>query len=398
MENLTYLESHPWLTFELNLKKLDFEIWQLLGEARSKCEHIAGAPLLPEVAAQMHTVALSRGIHGTTSIEGNTLSESQVEARIRGGLELPKSQEYLGKEIDNVLAVANDIAADVVAGKDVQLSVDGILGYNGRLLEGLPLKDEVVPGELRQHSVTVGISYYRGAPAKELRELLEKLVTWLNGMQAPESNPELVFPIAILKAIMAHLYIAWIHPFGDGNGRTARMIELQLLTRAGLPTPAAHLLSNHYNLTRDVYLTELDKTSRQEGHPIEGFIKYALEGFVDQLREQIDYIRAHQHMVLWEKLVHDRFKNEETPAKRRQRHLILDMPHHPVARNALREVSTRVAREFGNSSSKTLTRDINELMKKGLLKKTPEGYVANHAITAAFLPARLESEINGTSS
>ena len=51
----------------------------------------------------------------------------------------------------------------------------------------------------------------------------------------------------IIKAIVAHLYIAWIHPFGDGNGRTARLLELQILLNSNIPTPAAHLLSNHYN-------------------------------------------------------------------------------------------------------------------------------------------------------
>ncbi len=30
---------------------------------------------------------------------------------------------------------------------------------------------------------------------------------------------------AILRAVLAHLYIAWIHPFGDGNGRTARLAK-----------------------------------------------------------------------------------------------------------------------------------------------------------------------------
>jgi Fic family protein len=60
--------------------------------------------------------------------------------------------------------------------------------------------------------------------------------------------------MALMKAILTHLYIAWIHPFGDGNGRTARLAELQILLAAGMPMPASHLLSNHYNTTRtDLY-------------------------------------------------------------------------------------------------------------------------------------------------
>jgi hypothetical protein len=72
---------------------------------------------------------------------------------------------------------------------------------------------------------------------------------------------------AILKAMVAHLYLAWTHPFGDGNGRTARLIEFHILLSAGVPSPAAHLFSNHYNQTRAEYYRQLDRASKSGGHP-----------------------------------------------------------------------------------------------------------------------------------
>lgn len=388
----SYLESHPWLTFVLNLKHLGYRTWLLLGEADSKCSHLAGAPLMPKVASDMHMIYLSKGIHGTTSIEGNTLTETEVRQRIEGDLPLPRSREYLGTEIDAVLALCNELATEVANGRSPGLTVERIHEFNRRLLEGQPKKEDVIPGKTRTHSVTVGISSYRGAPAEDCDFLLGKMVDWLNDMQAPADQPELRFPLAVLKAILAHLYIAWIHPFGDGNGRTARLIEFHLMIEAGAPTPAAHLLSNHYNRTRDAYLVELDRTSRAAGYPVEGFILYALQGFVDELREQINVVRAHQKEVMWQKIVHDFYRNEDTPAKRRQRHLILDMPGgKPVPRAKLREVSARVAGEYAGSGNKTLTRDVNELAKRGLLIKNGNSYLANRQIVDAFLPARIEN-------
>ena len=79
-----------------------------------------------------------------------------------------------------------------------------------------------------------------------------------------------------MKAVVAHLYIAWIHPFGDGNGRTARLLELQILLGAGFPVPTCQLLSNHYNQTRTEYYRELDLASHRRS-PTE-FLVYALEG------------------------------------------------------------------------------------------------------------------------
>lgn len=385
--------SHPWLSFKLDLNRdIDHEGWLMLGEITSKCRHISGAPISPEVAREMHLLYLSKGIHGTTSIEGNTLSEDEVKGRIEGNLELPASREYLGTEIDNIVRVCGDLAEELHAGTAAPLTVERIKTFNRRILDGLPLREGVVPGELRDHSVTVGIGSYRGAPAQDCEELLTVMVDWLNNLEAPDDQPDLRFPLAILKAILAHLYIAWIHPFGDGNGRTARLIEFQLMIGAGAPSPAAHLLSNHYNLTRDPYLIELDKTSRAEGFPIRGFIKYALRGLVDQLREQIGTIQDHQHLVMWEKFVHDSYRDEETPAKRRQRHLVLDMPRGVVLRKDLRTVSIRVAQEYANTGPKTLTRDINELLRRNLIRRSAKGLIANTDIVAAFLPLSLSDE------
>lgn len=382
-----YEQTHPWISFQVNLKNLSYKTWLLLGEAFSKCSHIEGAPLLPAVADELHTVYLSRGIYGTTAIEGNTLSEEQVRERIKGELQLPKSREYQGREIDNILDITNHVVDDLVRDPKLPLTADRIREFNRRILEGLPVRDEVIPGVTRQHSVTVGLNSYRGAPAEDCDYLLERLADWMNELEAPENSPELVFPIAVLKAILAHLYVAWIHPFGDGNGRTARLIELQLMVQAGIPTPAAHLLSNHYNMTRDRYLIELDRTSTREGFPIENFIHYALEGFVDQLKEQIATIRDQQFLVTWQHLVHMSYHNEETPAKIRQRHLVLDLnPNEWYHRSKIREVSPRVAAEYVGKESKTITRDLNELERRGLITRDGHRFQANYQRVVAFLP------------
>ena len=384
-----YVGTHPWLTFHLDMSRLSHAVWMLLGEAESKCEHLAGAALTPNVASELHQIILTKGIHGTTSIEGNTLTEDEVRQRIEGELPLSKSREYLGTEIDNILGICNDMANDLRDGRDISLSVERIKEFNRRILTGLPLREGVIPGHTRTDSVVVGLSSYRGAPAEDADFLLHQMVEWLNGMQAPSENPEMQFPLAVVKAIVAHLYIAWIHPFGDGNGRTARMIEFQLMIEAGVPTPAAHLLSNHYNLTRDVYLIELDKTSRMLGFPIEGFVRYAMQGLVDQLREQIQIVREHQLSVTWINHVHDRFRDEETPAKRRQMHLVLDMPvGEVIPRTKITEVSTRIVKEYAGREAKTLSRDINELLRRGLIVKEGRGYRARRELIEAFLPIR----------
>ncbi|MCP5050240.1 MAG: Fic family protein, partial [bacterium] len=67
-----YLGSHPWISFKLNTSAFDPKIWMLLGESHSKCQHIAGVPLKPEAAEELHRVYLFKGASATTAIEGNT--------------------------------------------------------------------------------------------------------------------------------------------------------------------------------------------------------------------------------------------------------------------------------------------------------------------------------------
>jgi hypothetical protein len=115
----SYAQSHPWITFTFDLYRLTSLDFVRLGEAMSKRHHISGVPLPPGVADQLHQIYLVKGIHATTQIEGNSLSEDQVRARVEGDLELPASQEYLGQEVDNILAIPRltpDLAA-LYAGK-----------------------------------------------------------------------------------------------------------------------------------------------------------------------------------------------------------------------------------------------------------------------------------------
>jgi Fic family protein len=379
-----YEKSHPWIDFNVDLTKLSHKTWLLLGEAESKCQHIAGVPLRPAVAQRLYAIYLTKGVHGTTSIEGNTLSEEEVGRRVAGDLDLPPSLEYLGREVDNILTACNEIIADVAGSRPLELTPERIAKFNKHVLDGLELEEGVIPGEIRYYSV--GVLRYLGAPARDLEYLVDRMCRWLNQLSIPDDGA-MTFPLAILKAILAHLYIAWIHPFGDGNGRTARLIEFQLLIQAGVPVPAAHLLSDFYNRTRDAYYRELAATSRPP-YPVERFIFYAIQGFVDELRAQLGVVRDEQLRVTWENFVHEHFRDGDTPAKHRQKHIVLDLTGRdkPVPPSKLPELSPRVALCYAGKGTKTITRDVNELVRAGLVRRVRGGLIANIDIIRAFLP------------
>jgi Fic family protein len=383
----TYHETHPWITFQLDLRNADFELWLLLGEAQARCKYLSGVPLLPEVAREFNRVYLAKGVLATTAIEGNTLTEEEVLKRMEGELKLPPSKEYLGKEIDNIIEGCNIIAKRIFTGNSSEYCLEQLKEFNKLVLRDLPLIEDVIPGELRKHSVLVG--RYRGAPSEDLEFLINKLCDWLNNEFSPLPGYEIAF--GILRAIIVHLYIAWIHPFADGNGRTARLLELQTMLSVGVPQNAAHLLSNHYNQTRLDYYRQLDLTSKSGGDVIP-FIKYALKGFIDGLQEHLDRIKGQQLKVHWINFIHDQFKDRDSVADTRRRHLILDLTDifEPTPISKIRYISARMAEEYASKTEKTIRRDITELENLNLIEKTPKGIMANRKLINAFMPRSLQ--------
>ena len=384
----TYEKTHPWVKFKLDLRQADYKIWLLLGEAQSKCEHIAGVPLRPVVAEKLHSIYLAKGAMATTAIEGNTLSEEEVLNRIEGKLKLPPSKEYLGQEIDNIVEACNLIGSNLFQGVSVEVCVKDIKTYNSLVLKKLPLEEHIIPGEIRTYSV--GVGRYRAVPPEDCGYLLERLCDWLNTDFIPPKQ-EYTIAFGILKAIVSHLYLAWIHPFGDGNGRTARLVEFHTLVGCGVPSAAAHLLSNHYNVTRREYYRQLDYSSQSDGG-LMSFVEYALQGFVDGLKQQLTLIGNQQWDVTWRYFVHEKFKDKNSDADVRRRHLVLDLSRQdtPIPLSKLNEISPRVAGAYSRKTHKTLIRDVNELKSMGLVEQTPAGIHAKKDVILAFLSGRRE--------
>lgn len=192
---------------------------------------------------------------------------------------------------------------------------------------------------------------------------------------------------AIIRAVIAHLYIAWIHPFGDGNGRTARLLEFRFLLSSGVPHPAAHLLSNHYNQTRSQYYFELKRASQSKGDVIP-FLAYAVQGFLDGLKQQIEKIQEEQWEVAWRDYVYSKFRGKSSERRERQRNLVFALPrdHSVVPIKELPLLEPRLAKAYASKTEKTLARDVNELVRIGLVKKEGRSKVrANIEAISGFL-------------
>lgn len=363
-----YLETHPWINFEY-AARLD-QTAMRLGEAFSKCQHLSGTPLQPGLATDLASFYMIKGVNATTAIEGNTLSEDEVRDVLDGVRRLPPSQEYLQQEVENVRDVLQRIHDDAFARVEFRITPEWLKTQNRDILAGIDCEDHVVPGEYTKTSLIVG-SVYRGAPPADVPYLVERLCDWLNSILGvtAEQPPEVRFVNAFTAAVLGHLYIAWIHPFGDGNGRTARALECAVLANSGqVPWVSANLLSNHYNRTRSRYYQRLEAASRERD--VHGFISYAAAGFVDMLREQIRDVQQMQRRVAWVNFVHEAFQRESHgDASHRRRALVLALPDAVYTQRAkLRRLTPELAEMYAGRGEKTVSHDLNALRRLGLVE------------------------------
>lgn len=386
---MRYEESHPWLTFRY--AAVPNMLWAKLGEAYSKNQHLAGIPLPPAMAEHLAGVVLTKGALATAAIEGNTLSEEEAEAIIREGKKLPPSQEYLEIEIRNVVEALTAIDESGRAGTGFELTEEWLKEQNLKVLRDLEHDEHVEPGQYTEEGLVVG-GVYRAAPPADVPHLMGRFCEWLNeAFVKPSQDPDLPedvrFYNAVFGALLGHLYFVWIHPFGDGNGRTARLLEVAILSHSGVvPWIASNLLSDHYNRTRSRYYSRLAAASKK--NDVDGFVAYAVEGYVDMLREKIDFVKALQIQISWTNYVHECIRGEAVGSTRdRRRDLVLTMPvGKVVSKKEIRRLSPELAEQYAGHEDRMIQRDLNALEKLGLVRRARGGYEPCAFIMNAFIP------------
>jgi Fic family protein len=382
-----YERTHPWITFQVDLHKAPNSLWLRLGEVVARCKDMKREPIHPQRSEQFRRIFLAKGALATTAIEGNTLTEEQVKRIIDKSLELPPSQRYLQQQVENVVKAYNAVAEELFTGQKLRFTPEWIARYQRLIMQELPVDEEVIPGEYRRHEVRVG--RYQGVPPEDCVYLVNRLCDWLN-TPVNVADPRYLEAGEILKAIIGHLYLAWIHPFADGNGRIARMLEFAVLLHAGLPDITAHLLSNHYNKTREEYYRQLDRASRSGGD-IFSFIEYALQGFVEGLDEQIMFIQGHQLQVMLRDFIHRSFDDRNERADQRRKDLALAISVNLMRTFTIEEIpdlNAKLARAYADKTRKTIQRDLNELVKMKLIVREEEGYGLNFGLLSQWLPSQ----------
>jgi Fic family protein len=362
-----------------------------LGQCESIIRALRDTPIPPGRRRKLLSVSLKKGAQATTAIEGNTLTDEEIE-KVDEGIKLPPSKEYQEIEVSNILKALNILLKEVTSENKLKtISIDLIKRFNNLVGKNLGQHFEAIPGKLRRNNVIV--AKYRAPDYQDVEYLLKKFCDW--SVEEFHFKKSQDFMDTVIQAIVTHVYIVWIHPFGDGNGRTARLLEFYILLRAGNPDFASHLLSNFYNETRTEYYRQLNNTTKTGD--LSGFIAYAVQGYKDGLDNILNLIQKSQFVISWNNYIYEVFQTNKIKGKtdslnKRRRNLILDIPiDKKINIDEILSLNVRIAAEYQILSRRTLMRDIKELIDLKLLETDGNNYWANIDLLKRYIPKKIKN-------
>ena len=289
-----------WLRYNLA------EVAMPLVQAKTSAGVLKRLPYLYQWIEQVHEEQLRLEAVGTTRIEGAQFSARQQEEVLSSDTAPASSLTHSQRQ----LRAANDTYRWLRSVEPSRLiNADFVLDIHRRIVTGCD-DDRCEPGKLRRDgdNVTFGNPVCRGAiGGPELSNAFNSLIQAISG-ELRNHDP-------IVQALATHYHIGAMHPFGDGNGRTARALEAFMMRRAGVNDMVMVSLSNYYYEYQEEYRAALYE-SRAGGHDLTPFLKFALPAVVNRCDALADEISTQIKRILYRQIANSLFGRLRSPRRR----------------------------------------------------------------------------------
>ena len=250
-------------------------------------------------------IQLKMEVGASSKIEGADFAGNELETAIRS--ETP--EQLLTRSQRQASAAARTYKWIATVPDDSPISVD-LITHIHRLIITDCDDDHCEPGAVRRgdDQVMFGIPKHRGARAgDECMEALERLT---KDFQTTFKDHD-----PLIQALALHYHFAAIHPFSDGNGRTARVLEALALQRAGLRDSLFIAMSNYYYDEKSAYLPAMAGV-RADDHDLTLFLKFGLKGIALQTRRLTNLVKNAVSKELFRGLMGDLFSRLKSTRKR----------------------------------------------------------------------------------
>jgi Fic family protein len=331
-----------------------FAITNRITNALLEIERVRGfleaAELKEEWIESMQSKALAIEAHYSTHIEGTQLTLSQAQ-RILAGKVIKGARKDDCQELLNYREAMNFVSEYL--GKKSEITENLIKDIHGILVRDVR-SGSFQPGIYRKiqnyviNALTGEVIYTPPTPS-DIPQLMKEFAEFLN--RTSDISP-------VLEAGISQYQFVDIHPFLDGNGRTARVLCTLILYQNGYDFKRLFSLSEYYDKNRRMYYDAIQSVRENRGD-MTGWLEYFAEGLGHQLEEvKIKGERAIKKNILFEKT------KKYDINSRQKKALEFLIENQRIDNSKYQEVCKTIKR--------TATRDLTELVNLGLLEKHGE--------------------------
>lgn len=281
-------------------------IMAALVEAKAAVQALTTLPYQKSWIEALQELQLKREVAGTSRIEGAEFTEQELDEAIRPDASPEELRTRSQRQANAAMRTYRWIGTLPV---DRPISAELVREVHRSLVTGCD-EDHCPPGVLRGRdtNVTFGIPPHRGAEGGPSTE--DAFAGLLQSAQTEFRDHD-----PLVQAMALHYHLAAMHPFLDGNGRTARAMEALLLRRAGLTDRAFVAMSNYYYDEKPSYLRILSEV-RQGSHDLTPFLIFALRGVRVQCKRLTAEIRKQMQKALYRDTMYSLFNRLKTKRKR----------------------------------------------------------------------------------
>jgi len=358
--------------FIFTAKHRSEELSALFIESRMLYGMIADIPILPDLASKIEDELILKSIFSTAAIEGNSLSEERVKEILSDKSPVEGDKKKKELEISNLKEAYNYVKSLPVQKDGFILTEDIVRHIQLLVTQNVDSKGSL-PGKYRNHLVKVNDPEHGGVdvPPKthdDIKMLMDEFCKWINSEGVKNINP-------IIRAAIGHYYIARIHPFGDGNGRTARLVEALFLFQSGIKYVPV-MLSNYYYYHLDDYFRAFASAIQSKENDVTDFLSFVLKGHVES--QNVIKARIFDYIRMFTLRDYYLFLRKEKKISQRE-YDFLDSVLNVRKKFTLKEINDISGLNiiYRNVGERTLRRDLDKLQAMKLILKEENIYSLN---------------------